>query len=63
MDYPEFEWFTPASQTPEAVNFRKQFVDTFRSGAAFNNRPPSAVTPEPETEPLTHTPNPKKNQL
>ena len=59
MDYPEFEWFTEASQTPEAVNFRKEFMQVFRDGAAFNNRPPSAVTPEPETESQTHT-KPKK---
>ena len=36
MDYPAFEWGSPASQTPEAANFRKEFMQTFRIGAAFN---------------------------
>ena len=50
MDYPEFEWGTTASETTEAVNFRKQFMQAFCIGAAFNNQPPSAVTPEPQVD-------------
>ena len=48
MDYPEFKWNTPASITPEAAQFRKQFADTFRIGSGFNNRPTPAVASEPE---------------
>ena len=62
MDYPEFEWFTPASQTPEAAHFRKQFADAFRIGAAFNNHTPSAVTPEPEVEPQGNKPTKQKKE-